>query len=231
MRAVARSETGRVRASNQDRYLLAPDRRLFVVCDGMGGHRCGDVAASLAVEAIDAAYVQGSEPVRGLKQAIETANREVYARGSNDPPGLRMGTTLAAAVVEDHQLYAANVGDSRIYLVRGDSIKQVSRDHTLVQRLAEAGTVTRDEARRHPYRHVLTRALGMEPQVEIDFFTEPIATGSYVLLATDGLTDLVADEEIQHAVARWGLEALDPLVAMALDRGGHDNITAVLIQV
>lgn len=225
------SHTGLVRSKNQDRYLVAPERHLFVVCDGMGGHKGGEVAASLAIDVIDMSYGHGIDPITGLRNAIDTANRLIFTKGGQIPEYHEMGTTLTAAVIDNNRLYVAHVGDSSLYLIKEHCIEKITRDHTLAQQMVDDGILGSAEAKNHSFSHVLTRALGVVSSVDIDFYCNEVREGDYILLATDGLTDLVEDEEILGVVRRSRMEAHRVLVRIALERGGHDNLTVILIQV
>lgn len=231
MQVVVASDTGLVRSQNQDRYLVAPDRKLFVVCDGMGGHKGGEVAASLAIDVVDITYAVTSEPLSALQKSIETANQVIYSRGQKIPDYQEMGTTVTAAVIEEESLYVAHVGDSSLYLIGNNQIKKITRDHTLAQKMADEGLLYPEEVKRHQFSHVLTRALGVASTVKIDFCCHEIEEGNFILLATDGLTDLVEDEEIMEIVRYYHMQAHDALIRLALERGGHDNVTIILIQV
>ncbi len=231
MQVAAISEVGLVRSKNEDRLLARPERGLFAVCDGMGGHKGGEVAASLAIEVVDLCYRDSDNPFALLAVCVGKANRLILDVGSRVAEYHGMGTTMTVAVVCHNRLWAAHVGDSSLYHYSQGNLEKITRDHTLAQRMVDKGLMSASEAKRHPFSHVLTRALGMEVSVEVDYIGRRLKKADYLLLATDGLTDLVEDWEIQDIVARFGMEAHSYLVKTALDRGGHDNVTVVLVQV
>ncbi|NLU49848.1 MAG: serine/threonine-protein phosphatase [Syntrophomonadaceae bacterium] len=232
MQVVAASDIGLARDKNQDRYLMAPERKLFMVCDGMGGHKGGEIASSLAVEVVDMTYPAAvQDPHSALRNSILVANRLIYEKGQAIPDYRDMGTTLTAAVIAGQVLYIAHIGDSSLYLLRDGQMAKLTHDHTLAQKMADEGFLGQNEVKRHPFSHILTRALGIAPEVEFDLLAERVTEGDYILLATDGLTDLVEDDEIRELICCRGMDSLDAILGIALGRGGHDNVTAVLIQV
>jgi serine/threonine protein phosphatase PrpC len=239
-----RSDQGRVRARNEDAVggpppsldpnLAEQKGYLYAVADGMGGEAGGQQASTLAIQTLLAEYYRDPEPDVGLSlwRAVQAANQSVYRKARTTPALARMGTTMTAIVVRGEELVVAHVGDSRAYLIRNDGIRQLTRDHTWVADAIRAGTISPEEARTHPNRHILNRALGSEPQVEIDVGREKLQPGDRVLLCSDGLTGLVGDNEMLQHVQRLGpLRAPDALVDLANDRGGYDNITAVVVSV
>jgi PPM family protein phosphatase len=223
----ARSDVGRVRAHNEDRYLAAPP--LLAVADGMGGAQAGEVAAGVAVEHLEAL---GPEPSpEELRAAIVEANEAIRRMAAEDPERAGMGTTVTAALLGDGgRLELMHVGDSRAYLLRGDRLERLTRDHSLVADMIERGSLTEEEAGSHPQRNVITRALGAEPGVEVEHSGVPLQPGDVVLLCTDGLCGHVPDEEIRRALT--GSETLDDaaeaLVEDANAAGGPDNVTVLL---
>jgi protein phosphatase len=248
--ASAKSDVGRRRTGNEDSFCLARELNLFVVCDGMGGHAAGEVASRLAVDTIHDAMqkyqADGDLPLVGdpqpeqsrqancLLSSIRMANRAIYdmAQGRADYAG--MGTTIVAVMGLGDRMAMAHVGDSRIYRVRDGKIAQVSKDHSVVQMQLDRGIITPEEAADSQYRHMITRALGLKDSVEIDLAEEPAAVGDILLLCSDGLSDLVTAEEMLEAVTgnAGGLEAAcQALVDLANEKGGVDNITAMLVEV
>jgi protein phosphatase len=238
----AATDRGRKRAENEDSHAIwipdhaERDRRgvLLVVADGMGGTQAGAVASRLAVETVLREYRRGdpTEPGRLLRDAVVHANREVHERSRNRADCCGMGTTLTALAIHGRRVWLAHVGDSRAYLVRGDRIRQLTDDHSLVGELVRRREISADAAREHPQRHVLTRAVGVRPQVEPDLAElSPEADDAFVL-CSDGLTGHVRDEEIAGAVASGTdpQEAVDHLIALANSRGGEDNITVVIVR-
>ncbi len=222
------SDTGRRRRRNEDNYVVAPP--LFAVADGMGGAQAGEVASRLAASALEG---EGSDGLQGLERIdalIQEANRRIYDRASTDPAASGMGTTMTVALVEGMTVALGHVGDSRAYLVRGEQMEQLTDDHSLVNELLKSGRLSEEEAHVHPQRSVITRAVGTDPDVDVDGFTIEAEEGDVFLLCSDGLTDMVEDEEILELVHehRDDLEkAVKALVSAANRGGGEDNITAV----
>jgi PPM family protein phosphatase len=224
----ARTDTGRKRRRNEDAYVLAPP--LFAVADGMGGAQAGEVASRLAAAALedtDPGRLTGPERVSSL---IREANRRVHERSSTDPATSGMGTTMTVALVEDDGVVIGHVGDSRAYVVRGGRIEQLTDDHSLVNELLKSGKLSPEEAEVHPQRSVITRAVGTDPEVDVDSFVVDALDGDVFLICSDGLTDMVADEQILGVVEqhRGNLDRMTKqLVAAANRGGGEDNITVV----
>jgi protein phosphatase len=235
LRAGSATDVGRVRNTNQDR-LIAEDN-LFAVADGMGGHVGGEVAAGLAVDALRAAFLQ-DESVSGLRHAVAVANGAVWNRSQHDDDLRGMGTTLTAAALtvgSDGRdvLGLANVGDSRAYLLSGGRVAQITADHSLAEEKVRQGELTEAEAAVHPHRHILTRALGVTPDVEVDLWEVHVRTGDRLLLCSDGLSnelDLATIGQMLSAT-RDPRRAARALVKAANDHGGGDNITVVVIDV
>ncbi len=222
------SDTGRRRRRNEDNYVVAPP--LFGVADGMGGAQAGEVASRLAAGALEGGDSDGLTGLEQVDALIQEANRRVFTRASTDPTASGMGTTMTVALVEGMTVAIGHVGDSRAYLVRGDQMEQLTDDHSLVNELLKSGKLSEEEAQVHPQRSVITRAVGTDPDVDIDGFTIEAEDGDIFLICSDGLTDMVEDEEILELVAdnRDDLDkAVKALVAAANRGGGEDNITAV----
>jgi len=235
LRHSARTDVGRTRDHNEDDFGVGEGAgveqygELLIVCDGMGGHAAGEVASRLGVETILSTYYSDASPDRVdvLRRAFERANARIHAEGRG-----AMGTTGVAALFYQGMLHVANVGDSRAYLIRNDEICQVSRDHSLVGEQVAAGVITADQARSSYYRNVITRALGYQSEVQVDLFHLPLQAGDMVVLCSDGLHGLVGDEEICEIVRSMPLaDAVDRLIDLANERGGTDNITAIVAQV
>ena len=238
MKSYCVTDVGVKRNMNQD-FVYASDQpvgnlsNLFIVADGMGGHNAGDLASRYTVETM-VDYIEGAKEVRPiplLEAAVEAANQKVMEKAMADKSLEGMGTTVVAATVQDDCLYVANVGDSRLYVLDG-SIQQITRDHSLVEEMVRAGQLGREEARNHPEKNIITRAVGVRNKVRIDFFDVGLYPGDKFLLCTDGLTNMVEDEEILEMVSRESsLEAaVHKLVAMANRNGGKDNISVVLVE-
>ncbi|HXF71000.1 MAG TPA: Stp1/IreP family PP2C-type Ser/Thr phosphatase [Actinomycetota bacterium] len=217
------TDVGLVRERNEDGYLVRPP--LFAVADGMGGHRGGEVASRLALETLE-------RPTEApLAERIREANRVVYERSIIDRSVAGMGTTLTAAVLEGDRLRLAHVGDSRAYLLREGRLERLTEDHTMVRRMVEEGRLTEQEAAWHPYRSVLTRALGTEPDVPVDEAVVEVRPGDRVLLCTDGLTSMLEEERIAELLRTTPdpQAAADRLVEEALAAGGLDNVTVLVL--
>ena len=237
MEAYALTDTGRVRTMNQDYIYSSPEKvgslpNLFLVADGMGGHRAGDYASRFAVENL-VIYINRAgdgSPVMQLKKGIETVNGMLYEESLKREELKGMGCTLVAGVVEDNILYVANVGDSRLYLIHGDSIRQVTRDHSYVEEMRRRGKITEADARTHPQKNLITRAVGVEPYVEGDLFEVRLTEKDMLLLCSDGLTGMTEDSRIAEVLSNAPTLELagDALLQLALDGGGRDNITVAL---
>ena len=232
LRAGSASDTGRVRTINQDSVLTGAT--VFAVADGMGGHAGGEVASATAVAALDAAMASTSS-AEGLVNAIRSANDAIAAASRDDPSLAGMGTTVVAASLIGSDagdvLVLANVGDSRGYLFHAGRLRQVTDDHSLAAEMVRSGDISEAEAARHPQRHVITRALGIEGSIDIDLFDLILAEGDRVLLCSDGLTNEISDEEIERVLSTLvdPTAAAEDLVRRANAHGGSDNISVVII--
>lgn len=231
------TEKGLVRANNQDAYLnyFSPQWALFVVCDGMGGHRAGDQASKLASISIRDFFIREKDRTDYealLREGVEAANKAVYEKSQTAEAYYNMGTTLVACLVVKGVAYIAHVGDSRLYLWRRGALQQVTEDHSLVQKLVKQGLITPEEAKNHPDRSTLTRAVGTEPGLEVESDQCVLEEGDRILLCSDGLTTMLTDAEIKAAMEESdrAREACETLVQRALDRGGLDNITITLFE-
>ena len=224
MRIYSATDVGQKRKMNQDYVFVSEGPvgnlpNLFTVADGMGGHNAGDYASSHAVRILvdeireDADY----NPVKVIRHAIETANTEIRNRAQEDENLRGMGTTMVVATIVDQYAYVANVGDSRLYVIQ-DGIHQITRDHSLVQEMVKMGEISEEEARNHPDKNIITRALGAEKTVDVDFFDLKLEEGCTILMCSDGLSNMVADEKIEA------------LLREANQNGGKDNIAIVLVE-
>jgi len=235
LRWAARTDTGRIRTQNEDS--VHADGTVFVVADGMGGHLAGEVASAIAVATIVEACAGGVSSGEALADAVRDANRRVIAESSDDPSREGMGTTVVAAarvtVGDDSTLALVNVGDSRAYRFDGVALHQLSKDHSLVQELVDDGLITPGDARHHPRRNIVTRALGIDPDVEIDLWQVPLTGADRLLLCSDGLVDEVDEDLIADVLAaeQDPERAADRLVELANAHGGRDNISMVLVQI
>lgn len=237
------TDVGQVRTGNEDSILCEPlesllvsERGLFcAVADGMGGHAAGEDASSMAVKvARDAFYnaTAASDPMETLRLAVAQANAAVYDAGAGKTGRDHMGTTLTAAVLLNRRVVVGHVGDSRCYLVLDDTITQLSKDHSWVAEEVEAGRMTPEQARVNPRRNIITRALGLRPDVDVDAYEATLEPGNVVVICSDGLHGLVSEEEIYAYVKRLRPnDAVDALVKLANDRGGPDNISVVIARV
>ena len=242
LRIGKRSHIGMRREINEDNFAipegidprtLARKGMLYIVADGMGGHEAGDTASRMATRTVMREYYSDPSPdvTQSLKRAIQIANAEIYNEAQS-PEYEGMGTTLVAAVLKGDRLFVANVGDSRAYLIHGQRIKQITRDHSWVVEQVRAGIITEEEARSHEHRHLLTRSLGGKAAIVVDLFHEKLKPGDAVLLCSDGLTEEVWEEEIGQIVASHRpQEATNQLIDLANQRGGSDNITAIVVGV
>lgn len=239
MKIYSKIDKGVVRHSNQDAFLageLSQDVTFAVVCDGMGGANAGNVASEMAVKTVSE-YIANSyrnnmstdDIIKMLKNAITSANIEIFDKASSDNSLLGMGTTIVAAVVRQGNAVIANVGDSRIYLVDND-LSQLTTDHSIVQSLIETGKITPEDAKVHPRKNVITRALGAEPEVVVDVDEYNLSLGQTLLLCTDGLTNFVSEDDILNTFKENDISLVcEELVKLANAGGGGDNITVVTL--
>lgn len=233
MQAAVLSNIGRVRRQNQDRFLVDLNRGLFVVCDGMGGHKAGEVAAQMAIDIIhgDLDELENLHPLSFLTASITKANQSIFSRGRQSEEYSDMGTTITAAIVKNMKLYTAHIGDSSLFVIHPDGVQKITQDHTLAEEMLREGIINNNETGTNRYRHILTRALGTEESVEIDCFTNQLNPEDRLFMATDGVTDLIEPSEVWEITAREPDldQALHRLLQLALDRGGHDNVTMILV--
>lgn len=239
MRSCGLTDVGQKRNTNQD-YLFCSDEpvgafpNLYIVADGMGGHRAGDHASHMAVERFVQLVDQTkrTSPVTMMRTLLSWVNEEVYQEANSEEAYFGMGTTFVAVTIVDGRGYVVNVGDSRLYHVHDGAIRQVTVDHSLVEELVRSGELTRQEARRHPRKNIITRAVGVEEEVLPDFFEIELAKGDYVLLCSDGLSNMIEDEELKDIAVSD--RTLDEKVRYMIDKanyyGGYDNIATVLIE-
>jgi PPM family protein phosphatase len=225
-----RTDVGRQRTANEDSLFVSPP--LFAVADGMGGAKAGEVASAVAVEAVEAAP-ESSEPAEAqLAEIVRAANRRIYDLAVADESRRGMGTTLTLAKVHGDEVSLAHVGDSRAYRMREGRLEQLTRDHSLVAELERSGQITAEAAEHHPQRSIITRALGPEPDVEVDTYTLTVRDGDVFLICSDGLTSMISDEEVASIVRSAASldEAAEALVRAANQSGGKDNITVILFR-
>lgn len=237
MKSSGKTDTGNKRSNNQDSIFfsdtpIGPLPNLYIVADGMGGHKAGDKASKMAID-ITVDFIKKSSlenPIAILKRAMVYANNEIYKAASKDPELNGMGTTMVAAVAVYDKLIVANVGDSRLYVVNND-IKQITMDHSLVEELIRSGELERKRGRNHPEKNIITRAMGSKDEIVPDFFEIDIDSDDVYLMCSDGLSNMVEDDEIKDIVLENN--TLDDMVQALVDRanyyGGSDNISVVII--
>ena len=242
------TDPGKKRNNNEDAFLLDDTLNLSAVADGIGGNEGGEIASRIAVETFAEAMldllgeanrtppsglVSDVDPrLSALQLAITLSNRKIRQEGEENPSLSGMGTTLTALLLNKEQAYIAHIGDSRAYLLRSGEFRQLTMDHSFVAEQVAAGIFTLQQARLSPYRHVITRALGIDDEVRADFSTQTLKQGDRFLLCTDGLTEMVEDTEISGILAEYSpRDAVLKLLAAANERGGVDNITAVVVWV
>jgi serine/threonine protein phosphatase PrpC len=228
------TDVGRVREANEDAFLVGES--IVAVADGMGGHLAGEVASATALQPVQALdgreFEDGPSAISALREAVIEANATVSKMAREEPSYRGMGTTLTAGLIEGRRLHVAHVGDSRAYLLRGDRFSQLTDDHTLVQHLVDEGQITREEAATHPQRSIITRAIGVSPEIDVDALSLELDPGDQVLLCSDGLTGVVDDADIARELRAWDDpdETLRRLIEAANAGGGPDNVTAVLLR-
>ncbi len=235
------TDIGRKRQLNQD-YVFSSAKplgnmpNLFIVADGMGGHNAGDYASKCTTETV-VSEIQNSfekNPTIIIKKAIKTANAKIRKEASEHENLFGMGTTLVTATIIGKYLQVSNIGDSRLYLLNKDGLRQVTEDHSLVEEMIRLGGLSREDARLHPDKNIITRAIGAKDEVEADFFTEELEAGDIVLMCSDGLTNMLEDKEIEAILLNPEKEELiqkgDALIKAANENGGKDNIAVVLVR-
>lgn len=230
----AKSDVGLVRPVNEDSYLFVMPN-LFVVADGMGGHVAGEIASKLAVDTVVACITgdrSHTPPPALLNQAITDANRAVYNASQAGSQYAGMGTTVTAVYIDKDKVYWGHVGDSRLYLLHAEDLRQLTNDHSLVSELIRTGSITEDEARCHPQRNILTRAVGAADKVQVEVGQTNWQPGDSLLLCTDGLTNMLDESQVLEIISlRSSIDSrLDQLIDSAKKAGGLDNITAILLQ-
>ena len=234
MLAYVKSDIGMVRKANEDSFAFEPPH-LFVVADGMGGHVAGEVASSIAAATVKEYVLRNLgdvHPRQLLEQAILQANQEIFEKAQNHAEYAGMGTTVTAAILDESNIFWGHVGDSRLYYANNDVLEQLTSDHSLVWELIKAGTISKEEALVHPQRNILTRAVGTSEHLRVETGAYQYHPGDKVLLCTDGLTNMVGEDELALAMGnntQDGQLILDGLIEKANNAGGNDNITAILI--
>jgi len=239
MKAYAKTDVGSKRSMNQDFFYcseiaVGSFHNLFIVADGMGGHKAGDHASKLCVESMVESIGKSSHktPVTIFEEAVNIANEKIYSEANEHLEFDGMGTTMVACTILNQTMYIANIGDSRLYLLR-ESLSQITNDHSLVEELVKQGNLTESEARVHPQKNIITRALGTDIQVNADYFEITVEKGDIILLCSDGLSNMLDDEDMAYIIKHSDTleEAGTALVEQANRNGGDDNITVVLAQI
>jgi protein phosphatase len=233
-----RTDVGIVRSGNEDNYLMLPDRAVFIVADGMGGHAAGEVASEMAVRIVaqqlgDPGGLEPAATVERLRHAIREANAAIFERTLTEHDKRGMGTTATALVLGDRQYLIGQVGDSRAYMLRDGELLQLTKDHSYVQEQVDAGYLSPEEARTHPYSNVITRCVGANDDVAPDTYVGALHPGDLFLLASDGLTGMIDDARL-HEILRSSPDPqrlVETLVAEANRLGGLDNITAIVVRI
>ncbi|MDH5580495.1 MAG: Stp1/IreP family PP2C-type Ser/Thr phosphatase [Bdellovibrionales bacterium] len=236
------TDIGLVRKQNQDSILVEQDNKLFVVADGMGGHKGGEVASQIAVQEISKFFrnEKNSEPQEGLIEAISNANSTIYTTSQADESLNGMGTTVVSLLFRGSQVFIGNVGDSRAYLINKDNIYQLTNDHSLVNEKLKLGLYTREQAEKDPNKNVLARSCGIASDVSVDIFNYQVKKNDFFILCSDGLSGLIDDQlilqnvkehiSLDRPVEQIALEALNQkLIQLAKDNGGHDNISVISV--
>jgi serine/threonine protein phosphatase PrpC len=248
LRMATRTDPGMVRSHNEDSLAVDPDIGLAVLADGMGGYNAGEVASGIAVALIreevrkaladsDPSRREASPVLRAqrvLREQCTRANAAIFQSAQNQPQYAGMGTTLVTALFADNQVTVAHIGDSRLYRLRGDSFEQITRDHSLLQEQIDSGMISKEDARHSMNKNLVTRALGVDPEVEAEVHSYEVQPGDIYLLCSDGLSDMIPEPEIHGTLdtLKANLQlASDQLVQTANDYGGRDNVTVVLVQV
>lgn len=236
------SDVGRVRDINQDAYFYIEDEVLpiFIIADGMGGHKAGEVASNTAISKIVSYYQANKENIinkemfvpQFINESVNIANQELIKESANDEELKGMGTTITMCLVLDKEAYIGHVGDSRAYLLRGDELTQITQDHSMVGELLRTGSITKEEAMNHPKKNIIMRALGTRKDLKTDVFTRNLISGDKIVLCTDGLTNMVTDEKIIDIIKNEEDESstCSTLVNISNDNGGIDNTTIMIIK-
>lgn len=242
MLVYALTDTGNVRENNEDSYYISDNKNLnlFIVADGMGGCNGGEVASKYAVETVTKYFFDNydncnkdDESIKKfIKDAITTANSFVFNKSFSDIDLTGMGTTLTLLLIENNNYFVGHIGDSRAYLIRDGSLIQITEDHSYVEELVKLGRITQEEARIHPQKNIITRALGIDEDIEVDIFTGKVLKNDVYLLCTDGLTNMLTDDLIlkEFKNSENINEACDNLINLAKQNGGYDNITIVAVK-
>ncbi len=236
MEYAALTDVGMKRHNNEDSYIVnvTDEDKIFIVADGMGGHNAGEIASLEACRITESYVLEGNGSIDSvLREGVVKANRDIYVRAAENPSLKGMGTTIDVCIVQNNKLHIAHVGDSRVYIAGNDYIRKVTKDHSIVGMMLEEGSITEEEARVHPQRNYITRAVGSSVNIEVDIICEEIHSGEWVLMCTDGLTNMVEKSELHSIIvgAESVHDAACELVRRAKENGGDDNITVILFRV
>jgi serine/threonine protein phosphatase PrpC len=239
----AKSDKGMVRELNEDSYKIITDCPgipfIFIIADGMGGHKSGDVASKTAVDFVSSyirqfpkVFSEEGNIIESIRDIVKKANTNVFIESNKHESNSGMGTTFIIAVVSDNQLYIGHVGDSRVYAIREGYIKRLTTDHSYVEELIQTGSLTREEAENHPDKNIITRALGCSEDIEVDVYTREMLPDDYIIMCTDGLTNKLSEVEIKEIVEGSAdpEQACKELIKKANEKGGEDNITVIIIK-
>lgn len=240
MKSFAVTDIGRKRTVNQDCVYNTDDKtgrfsNLYIVADGMGGHNAGDMASRICVETVCSSIAESEliTPVSILEEAVRKSNKRVIEVAATSPEYEGMGTTLVISTILDGVLYVANIGDSRLYVLR-DSLEQITEDHSLVEEMVKSGELAKENVRSHPNKNIITRALGIGPDVEADYFQFEVMENDIILMCSDGLTNMVEDIDIEYTIKSSRdnpQKAMMELLSKANEAGGKDNITVLVVKV
>ncbi|NLJ78572.1 MAG: Stp1/IreP family PP2C-type Ser/Thr phosphatase [Tissierellia bacterium] len=237
-----KTDIGKVRDRNQDAYFVSSSEEppLFIIADGMGGHKAGETASNMAIEITSTQLVKGlrqstlsdDEIQKNIEGSIDMANREIYRKSLSDESLSGMGTTTTIAYINDGKVHIGHVGDSRAYILRENTLCQITNDHSLVEELIRNGSISAEEAKNHPQRNIITRAVGTNEYIEVDLVIKKIYRGDILLLCSDGLSNMLGDDEIREILlgSTDMKEASQNLVELSKDRGGFDNITVLIVK-
>ena len=236
----AKTDIGKVREQNQDYYYISEETsepKIYILADGMGGYKGGEIASKIATESVKN-YIQNNfvnitkekeEILKLIANAVEYANMVVYEKSKEDTELEGMGTTLEVCLIYNNKAYIGHIGDSRIYRIRKDVIRKLTKDHSYVQQLVEDKRITREEAKTHPKKNMLTKALGCTPYVEPDLRARNFEKGDIFIMCSDGLTNMVDEKQIYELIKKDVNKAADNLIIAANEAGGYDNITVIII--
>ena len=241
METFAKSDIGKARDMNQDYYYIPSPRneiQIFILADGMGGYKGGEIASCLATKTalsyiksnFEKAIKEKEEILKLIKSSMEYANMVVYEKSKEDKELEGMGTTLEVCLIYNNKIYIGHVGDSRVYRIRKEFMRKLTRDHSYVEKLVKDGTITREEAMHHPKKNMLTKALGCTAFVDPDVTVKGFMKDDIILMCSDGLTNMVEEQEIYKIIKENRMTAVDKLIERANENGGYDNVTAIVIK-